>query len=83
MSKVVPTTTPAGGTMRPIPSMVADLRGLAKHIHAMDSGSGDAALLRDAANYIEGATSSLREHMDMVRRLRASTVGVTETHDEW
>jgi hypothetical protein len=50
--------------------MVADLRGLAKHIHGMDSGSGDAALLRDAANYIEGATDSLREHMTMIRNLR-------------
>lgn len=62
---------PEGGTMRPLPSMVADLRGLAKHIYAMDSGSGEAALLRDAANYIEGATDSLREHMDLLRAARA------------
>lgn len=56
--------------MRSIPSMIADLRGLAKHIHGMDSGSGDAALLHDAANYIEGATGSLREHMALARTMR-------------
>lgn len=69
-------TTPAGGIMRPLPSMVADLRGLAKHIHTMDSGSGDAALLRDAANYIEGATDSLREHMALLRTAREETAAV-------
>ncbi len=56
-----------GGTMRSLPDMVAGLRALASHIAMLDSGSGDAALLRDAANYIEGATDSLREHMAALR----------------
>lgn len=57
----------SGGTMRGLPDMVAELRALAEHIARMDSGSGDAALLRDAANYVEGATDSLREHMMELR----------------
>ncbi len=53
--------------MRSLPDMIAGLRALCAHIASMDSGSDDASLLRDAANYIEGATDSLREHMAALR----------------
>lgn len=59
-----------GGKMRSVPEIVAGLAALADHIASMDSGSDDAALLRDAANYINGATDSLREHMDELRKAR-------------
>jgi len=54
-------------TMRPIPDMITDLRALANSPEALIS---HAALLDDAANYIEGATSSLREHMQMLTEMR-------------
>ncbi len=60
----------SGGTMRSPPDMIAGLRALGSHIKRMDSGSGDAALICDAANYIEGATESLREHMAELRKAR-------------
>lgn len=54
-------------TMRSIPDMITDLRALANSPEALIS---HAALLDDAANYIEGATSSLREHMQMLTEMR-------------
>jgi hypothetical protein len=54
-------------TMRSIPDMVTGLRALANSPEALIS---HAALLDDAANYIEGATSSLREHMQMLTEMR-------------
>ncbi len=60
----------SGGTMRSLPDMIAGLRALGSHIKRMDSGSGDAALICDAVNYIEGATESLREHMAELRKAR-------------
>ena len=54
-------------TMRSIPDMITGLRALANSPEALIS---HAALLDDAANYIEGATSSLREHMQMLQAMR-------------
>lgn len=53
--------------MRTIPDMITGLRALANSPEALIS---HAALLDDAANYIEGATSSLREHMQMLTEMR-------------
>jgi hypothetical protein len=53
--------------MRPIPEMITGLRALANSPEALIS---HVALLDDAANYIEGASSSLREHMQMIREMR-------------
>jgi hypothetical protein len=52
--------------MRPLPNMITDLRSLSDDLR----GSPEGELLSDAANYIEGASSSLREHMAMVMNLR-------------
>jgi hypothetical protein len=51
-------------TMRTIPDMITSLRALSSE-YWWDSG-----LLNDAANYIEGASSSLREHMQMLTKMR-------------
>lgn len=69
-------TTPAGGTTRPIPEMVAQLRKLSSDLHSLVKGSVDAALFSDAANYIEGATGSLREHMGLLKASREETAAV-------
>jgi len=53
--------------MRPIPEMIDGLRALANSPEALIS---HAALLDDAANFIEGASSSLREHMQMLTEMR-------------
>ena len=53
--------------MRPISDMITDLRALANNPEALIS---HVALLDDAANYIEGATESLREHMQMLTKMR-------------
>jgi len=53
--------------MRPIPEMITGLRALANSPEALIS---HVALLDDAGNYIEGASSSLREHMQMIREMR-------------
>lgn len=53
--------------MRPIPEMITGLRALANSPEALIS---HVALLDDAANYIEGATGSLREHMQMLTEMR-------------
>jgi len=53
--------------MRTIPDMITGLRALANSPEALIS---HAALLDDAANYIEGATGSLREHMQMLTEMR-------------
>ena len=53
--------------MRPIPDMITDLRALANSPEALIS---HVALLDAAANYIEGATDSLREHMQMLTEMR-------------
>jgi hypothetical protein len=52
--------------MRTIPDMVTDLRSLSDDLR----GSPEGVLLNDAANYIEGATGSLREHMQMLKEMR-------------
>ena len=52
--------------MRPLPNMIADLRALA----GLEVLRHHAALLNDSANYIEGATGSLREHMQMLKEMR-------------
>jgi hypothetical protein len=52
--------------MRSIPEMVTDLRALA----GLEVLRHHAALLNDSANYIEGATGSLREHMQMLTEMR-------------
>lgn len=52
--------------MRTIPHMITGLRVLAK----WEVLRHHAALVNDAANYIEGASSSLREHMQMLQAMR-------------
>ena len=52
--------------MRTIPDMITDLRSLSDDLR----GSPEGALLHDSANYIEGASSSLREHMQMLQEMR-------------
>ena len=52
-------------TMRTIPEMVTGLRFLAGFCMSPNQD-----LLNDAANYIEGASSSLREHMQMLQEMR-------------
>ena len=54
-------------TMRSIPDMITDLRVLANSPEALIS---HVALLDAAANYIEGASSSLHQHMQMIREMR-------------
>ena len=54
-------------TMRSIPDMVAELQKLSDYY---DDNKQRGELLRDAANYIEGATDSLREHMKMLTEMR-------------
>jgi hypothetical protein len=46
--------------------MIADLRSLSDDLR----GSPEGVLLNDSANYIEGATGSLREHMQMLTEMR-------------
>lgn len=53
--------------MRTIPELVAGLRAMANSPEALIS---HAALLDHAANYIEGATESLRQHMQMLTEMR-------------
>jgi hypothetical protein len=57
-------------TMRTIPEMIDGLRVLSDHLCGFDSASPEGALLADAANFIEGASSSLREHMQMLTEMR-------------
>ena len=56
--------------MRSIPEIIDDLRALSDHLCGFDSASPESELLNDAANYIEGASSSLREHMQMLTEMR-------------
>lgn len=58
--------------MLPPAELAAGLRGLADHRDAGNLSAIEAALLREAATYIAGATDSLREHMAEVRKLRAA-----------
>jgi hypothetical protein len=53
--------------MRPIPEMIDGLRALANHPEALIS---DALFAHDAANFIEGASNSLREHMALLIEMR-------------
>jgi hypothetical protein len=53
--------------MRTISDMITGLRALANSPEALIS---HAALLDDAANFIEGASSSLRKHMQMLTEMR-------------
>ena len=55
--------------MRSIPEMIGGLRALSDHLCELDSASPEGALLNDAANYIEGASSSLRDHMQMLTEM--------------
>jgi len=50
--------------MRTVPETIDGLRALSNEYW------WDNALLNDAANYIEGASSSLREHMQMLQAMR-------------
>jgi len=52
--------------MRTVPEMITGLRALA----GLEVLRHHAALLDDAANFIEGASSSLREHMQMLTEMR-------------
>lgn len=64
-------TTPAPNLRMLSPAeLVAGLRGLAEHRDAGALSLMEASLLREAANYVAGATDSLREHMAMIRALR-------------
>jgi hypothetical protein len=56
--------------MRTLPAMIDGLRALSDHLRGLDTASPEGALLADAANYIEGATDSLREHMQMLTEMR-------------
>ena len=53
--------------MRPIPDMITGLRALANSPEALIS---HVALLDDAANYIEGASSSLRQQAEQLIMMR-------------
>ena len=53
--------------MRTIPEMIDGLRALANHPEALIS---DALFAHDAANFIEGASNSLREHMALLIKMR-------------
>jgi hypothetical protein len=48
--------------------LIAGLRALRDHLRGLDSASPEAALMGAAADYIEGATDSLREHMAIARK---------------
>jgi hypothetical protein len=50
--------------------MIDGLRALSDHLCGLDSASPEGALLNGAANYIEGATDGLREHMKQLRDMR-------------
>ena len=65
--------------MRPIPEMIAGLRALANHPEALIS---DALFANDTANYIEGASSSLREHMQMLQAMRVKLEQVRPLMEE-
>ena len=65
-------------TMRSIPDMVAGLRELSDYYD--DSTRGE--ILRDAANYIEGATDSLREHMQITTEMRVKLEQVRPLMEE-
>jgi hypothetical protein len=57
-------------TMRTIPEMIDGLRALSDHLCGLDSASLEGELLNDAANFIEGASNSLREHMALLIEMR-------------
>jgi hypothetical protein len=57
-------------TMRSIPKMIDGLRALSDHLCGLDSASLEGELLNDAANFIEGASNSLREHMALLIEMR-------------
>ena len=54
-------------TMRSIPDMISGLRALANSPEALIS---HAALLDDAANFIEGATENLRQQTEQLTAMR-------------
>ena len=64
--------------MRSIPDMIAGLRELSDYYD--DSTRGK--ILRDAANYIEGATDSLREHMQITTEMRVKLEQVRPLMEE-
>jgi len=65
-------TTDPALRMRTPDELAAGLRALSAHLLRLDSASPEGELLAEAANYIEGATDSLREHMLEVGRLRTA-----------
>ena len=65
--------------MRTVPEMITGLRALAEWEVLRDY---HAALVNDAANYIEGASSSLREHMQMIREMRVRLENVRPLMEE-
>jgi hypothetical protein len=65
--------------MRTVPEMITGLRAMANSPEALIS---HAALLDDAANYIEGASSSLREHMQMLQAMRVKLEQVRPLMEE-
>jgi hypothetical protein len=65
--------------MRTIPEMITGLRALANHPEALIS---DALFANDTANYIEGATESLREHMQMLQAMRVKLEQVRPLMEE-
>jgi hypothetical protein len=72
-------SSPRGtAAMRSPAEMVAQLRALADHLRKLDSASPEAALMHDAANYIAGATDSLREHMRAIKLARAGLAWADE-----
>lgn len=58
----------------------AGLRAVRDHLRTLDSASPEAALMNEAALYLDGATDSLREHMAMVRQAQAE---VARQHKLW
>ena len=64
--------------MRTIPDMIDGLRALAE----LEVLRHHAALLNDSANYIEGATGSLRQHMQMLTEMRVKLEQVRPLMEE-
>ena len=62
--------------MRTVPETIDGLRALSKEYW------WDSAFLNDAANYIEGASSSLREHMQMLTEMRVKLEQVRPLMEE-
>lgn len=70
-----PTLDPRGDhdnlRLRTPAELSAGLRALRDHLRGLDSASPEAALMNEAALYLDGATDSLREHMALVQKVHA------------